>query len=321
MIVINSTIITVGPLSIAMPVPEGGRENAWGKFPVMARGVDQDGNLQMTGYLPATTLRGFLRREAVLRDMEAAAAADKHYNLKRAYSELIGQDADSEKSGEEIDLLAIKKAREESPVLDLFGSGLGIKSRLSVSNFLPTVNVLPQPMSGVRKDLDDTEGALELVEKGDRQRFYGRSDANSARARAATLVSTLEKKIRAAKKNTAEDVAELEKERAAAQALVDKYELEMGEMKNSSKTLLTWWALPAGLTLNGRLVVERDRPRDIELLMRGLDALSRNPVLGAYRARGCGEISGTFDFLRDGALQKRVTVGDYMPAQVVDFAS
>ena len=74
-IVINATIRTVGPLSIKMPVAEGGRENGFDNFPVMTRGVDEAGNKLQTGYLPATTLRGFLRRAVTLRNMRSAAEA------------------------------------------------------------------------------------------------------------------------------------------------------------------------------------------------------------------------------------------------------
>jgi hypothetical protein len=88
---------------------------------------------------------------------------------------MIGQDADSEKQAGEIDLLAVKKAREENQILDLFGSGLGIKSRLRVSHFVPDVNVLPEAFTGVRKDLDGTEEALDLMDKNDVNTFLNRS--------------------------------------------------------------------------------------------------------------------------------------------------
>ncbi len=68
-IIVNGTITTVGPLSIAMPETE-----KYGGFPVMARGVDAEGNPNETGYLPATTIRGFLRRSVVVDSMKKAAA-------------------------------------------------------------------------------------------------------------------------------------------------------------------------------------------------------------------------------------------------------
>lgn len=318
MLLIKASLKTEGPLSIALPVAEGGRENAYGQFPIMTRGIDEDGNKLATGYLPATTVRGYLRRAAVLPDMEAAAEAGEHYRLPQAYAELIGQDANSEKAAGDIDLLALKEAREKSPVLDLFGSGLGIKSRLLVSHFLPSMNVLPEAFTGVRKDLDDNEKAFDLVAGSDKEEFLDRSQSNTKRANAAKLAQTLKRKLNTAKKN-GEDTAEIVKEMDAAEALVEKYKASMGDMQNSSRTIVQHYALPAGLELSGKLVIQNHKERDIELLMRGIDALSRLPILGAHSARGCGEVSGTFDFYEDGVLIRRVVVGDYSAAKITDF--
>ena len=318
MLLVKAVLKTVGPLSIAMPVPEGGRENAYGQFPIMTRGVDEDGNKLITGYLPATTLRGFLRRAAVLPDMEAAAEAGKHYRLPKAYAELIGQDADSEKASGDIDLVALREARDKSPVLDLFGSGLGIKSRLLVSHFVPEVNVVPDVFTGVRKDLDDNEGAFGLIAEEDQEQFLNRSQSNNKRAGAAKLAQTLKRKLAAAKKK-GEDTAEVEKELLAADALAEKYKDSMGSMQNSSRTIVQHHALPAGIELSGKFVIHDHKERDVELLMRGLEALSRFPIIGAQSARGCGEISGTFNFYEEGALIRRVVVGEYSPAKITEF--
>lgn len=319
--IINGNIHTVGPLSIAMPVAEGGIANDFKNFPIMARGVDEDGNKKMTGYLPATTLRGFLRRAVVLRDMKKAASADQPYTLKRAYAELIGQDAESEKAEDDrIDLMALRKAREASPVLDLFGSGLGIKSRLMVSHFLPLANVLPDAFTGVRKDLEDTEGVLEMVNAAEVEAYLGRSDANSRRAQAEGLLSQLRRKMSAAKRK-GEATTDLEVQIAEVAAKVETLKGEMGEMRNSSRTLVGHFALPAGIDLKGRLVINNSKDADIEMIQHALNELSLKPVLGAQSARGCGEISGTFDIMVDGALKKRVTIGAYEAARVVDFSS
>jgi hypothetical protein len=137
--IINATIHTVGPLSIAMPVAEGGTANDYKNFPVMARGVDEDGNKKLTGYLPATTLRGFLRRAVVLREMKKAASAGTPNSLQRAYAELIGQDAESERRRKR-SIRSSCERRGGVSILDLFGSGLGIKSRLMVSHSCRTTS-------------------------------------------------------------------------------------------------------------------------------------------------------------------------------------
>ncbi len=318
-VIVKVTLRTKGPLSLKMPVAEGARENEFDNFPVMTRGVDTDGNKLRTGYLPATTVRGFLRRAVTLQRMRKAAKAGKPYKLPQIYNEMIGQDADSEKKAEEIDLLAIKKARESSPVVDLFGSGLNVKSRLLVSHFCPATNVLPEAFTGVRKDIDDTEDALELMDSGDMETFLRRTERNRERAAAAALVKQLESKIR---RDERKDGASEDDKRAleVAKKKEDAAEGEMGEMKVSTRQLTTHFALPAEIELHGRLVIERAKDQDLEMLEYGLRELSRSPVLGAQAARGCGEIEGTFEFTDEGGkLIKNVVVGGYSDARVTNF--
>jgi CRISPR type IV-associated protein Csf2 len=321
-IIIKGILKTVGPLSIKLPRVEGSRDNEFGNFPVQTRGLDADGNKQRTAYLPATTLRGFLRRAATLRRMQAAADAGKPYRLPQIYSEMIGQDAESEKQAGDIDLLALQQARQASPVLDLFGSGLGIKSRLKVSHFVPTVNVLPDVFTGVRKDLDDTEEALALMEPSDMQAFLGRSTSNNQRATAAALVKQLETQVRRLHKKNEPIPDDIAQALQAAKANEEKHKIEMGDMRNSTRTIVQHFALPAGIELNGKIVVEHATAQDLEMLEHGLNTLSQHPVLGAHSARGCGEVEGVFQvFNQDGKLLKTVAIGDYAPARVTDFSA
>ncbi len=317
-IVINATLTTVGPLSIRLPEAEGHQPNKFNNFPVVTRGIDEDGNKQQTAYLPATTLRGFLRRAIVTEQMKQAAAAGTPYTLQKAYADLIGQDAASE-AKDNIDLLKLQQTREENAILDLFGSGLGIKSRLLVSHFMPTHNVLPEVTTGVRKDLEDTDGVLDLLSENDRDKYLGRSGANSKRSAALSVVKNLETKIRKAKKS-GDDLAELEAALQEAQGVVDRYVADMGDMTNSSRTLTNYYILPAGIALKGRLVIEKAKERDLPMIELALNELSKRPILGAQSARGCGELEGTFDVLVDGVLVKKISIGGWDEAVVTDFS-
>ena len=318
-VVIRGIIRTESPLSIRMPQAEGSRENEFENFPVMTRGIDTDGNKLQTGFLPATTLRGFLRRAIVLRNMKQAADAGKPYRLPQIYTEMIGQDAESEKQSDEIDLQALKAAREASPVLDLFGSGLGIKSRLKVGHFVPVINVLPEVFTGVRKDLDDTEDALDLMDKSDMQSFLGRSQSNNQRAASAAVVKQLEGKIRRDSKKgdaSADDVQALE----VARANLEKFKEGMGDMQVSTRTIVQHFALPAGIELHGRIVIDKANDKDLEMIECGISELSKAPILGAHSARGCGEISGKFDFFDSAGRQmKSVAIGGFSEAKITNF--
>ena len=318
-VIIKVVLKTEAPISIKMPVAEGARENDFENFPVMTRGVDADGNALKTGFLPATTLRGFLRRAVTLRNMRDAAKAGTPYRLPQIYAEMIGQDAESEKQSDQIDLALLKKQREASPILDLFGSGLGIKSRLKVSHFVPSVNVLPEVFTGVRKDLDDTEDALDLMNQDDLQGFLGRTESNNRRSAAAAVVKQLEGKIRRDERKggaSEEDKKALQ----VAQQEVEKFKDAMGEMQVSTRTIVQHYALPAGIDLHGRIVIEKATDRDLELIEFGLKELSLAPVLGAHSARGCGEISGRFEFAdADGKQFKNIEIGGYAAARITVF--
>ena len=312
-IIINGTISTVGLLSISMP-----DVNDYDGFPVMSRGIDADGKPLKTGYLPATTVRGFLRRAVVMRDMREAAAAKSPYSLPKAYSELIGQDAASEKQAGDIDLLAIKKARDESPVIDLFGSGLGVAGRLRVGHFLPSLNVLPEEYTGVRKDLGDTEGAVELLSEADATAYYGREVSNNRRAQAEANVTSLRRQIRTTEKK-GDNADELKVQLEEAEKIAGKYKKDMGDMQVSSRTIVSHHALPAGIDLQGRIVIVNAKDRDLDLIEFGLGCLSQSPVLGAQSARGCGEITGSFDVSIGGEIKKKITIGGYAPAKTDVF--
>ena len=54
---------------------------------------------------------------------------------------------------------------------------------------------------------------------------------------------------------------------------MDKYKALMGDMTNSSKHLPTHYALPMGLVLSGKLVVEDFKDRDLGLLIAGFDGM------------------------------------------------
>lgn len=312
-IIIEASITTVGPLSIAMPVAEGQQENDWNNFPVATVGIDDAGQPRRTGYLPASTVRGFLRRAVAMAAMQSRGEGKT--TMQQAYSDILGQAGDGK---EEVDLVRMAKEREADSILDLFGRW-SYKSRLLVSNFFPAIPVLPEAITGTRKDLEDTEGVLESLTPEDQAAYFGRSNANSSRAAAEALVGSIKAKLRKAKKAGA-DMADLEAALAVAEAQAATHKQAMGEMQNSSRTLTTYYALPAGLLLQGKLVVERARQRDLTLILTGLDAMSRRPLLGAQVARGCGEVAGAFTIKIDGALHSIVTVGGWAPMRVESFS-
>ena len=196
----------------------------------------------------------------------------------------------------------------------------GTRKQNTVSHFVPQVNVLPEVFTGVRKDLDDTEEALELMDKSDMNQFLGRSESNNKRAAQAAVVKQLERQVRALEKKGDVVPEDARKALTVAQAELEKFKGDMGDMQNSTRTIVQHYAMPNGVDLAGRIVIERVKDQDMELIEYGLDQLSRAPVLGAHSARGCGEIEGSFQFHdTDGNLLKTVVIGGYKPARITNF--
>lgn len=307
-LIFNIEARTLAPVSIVAPPAEGSKATG---HPTMPRG---DG---ATAYLPASTLRGKLRRGVVMPMVAAAAAGGKPWRLPRLYEYLLGQDTDSEKKAEFINLSAVAAKRVAEPVLDLFGVGLTLSGRLLVSHLLPVENVTPIVITGTRRDLDDDEAVIDMLTSDDRTAFEGRGSANTERVSHASSIKALESKRRAAlKKDSKADVSELDAAIEVAKQAEAAASGAMGEMKNSTRTLIQHSAMPAGVELRGRLVVRREREGDLEMLLGAFDEFSRMPILGGHSARGCGEVAMTLRVTRDDAPLMIVEVGGFAGARV-----
>lgn len=314
--IFKMTLTTEQPMSITLPVAEGTRANRFENSPIMTRGVDDEGKSLETCYIPATTFRGMLRRHAVIPKMEERAKANNPYKLPEAYADLIGQDPESEQQANEIDLMALKKQREDNPVIDLFGLGLGVQSRLKVSHFLPAKNILPEVFTTARKDLGDHDDGklLDLLHPDELSTYHQRATANSNKSRAETLLRTLnnQKRKDGASKELDAQIKETEKK-------VQEYSDQMGGMENSSRAIFSFYAMPQGIEWSGRLVITNYQDRDIEMICNALDRFSHYPMLGAQHARGCGEISGRADVLVDGTLVNKISFGGFESAKIDKF--
>lgn len=310
---VDLTLTTQSPLNIKLPIPQGLRDLPYDGAPVLTRGLDTDGEPIKTAYIPATTLRGSARRAMAIPLMEKAAAEGKAYTLQQAYKAITGQDAASEKAMDEFNLAEVRTEREKeiNAVADLFGCGLSMASRLKMSNLMPETDVLPEAFGIVKKDIDDTEGAVDLLDEDNQSAFYVRSSANKKRSAAASLVSQLERKIWKDKGNK-----DLKAALADAKLQLKKYEDEMGDMKVSSKNLASFYALPAGVEWKGFLIIDNPRETDVGVIRTWLETLSQYPLLGGNQARGCGHVKMVATIKVDGKIVETIETTDFDAAKV-----
>lgn len=269
-----------------------------------------------TVHIPGRQLRGVLRKEgamALMRTVPQKAKLGEAYLL--ALGQAIGGDSEAATSGV-TNLSEQKVFREASPFLDLFGTWK-LKSKLSVSDLTPVgANVKPFIVRGLRRDLDSDPSLVDHLAEGEIDELYARKERQDR-------ASALGRQLNAAnrRKNRAErdkEPAEVIQELAE---LIARLEAEKEAVKGDDKSsntahLLSYPAIPSGLALAGRMVLDRPTTFDLNALMAGFDGLSQKPVMGAQAARGCGEIKGTATFrTTSGEILARVTFGGFEPCK------
>lgn len=283
-------------------------------LPLMTRGVDAEGRPQRTVYLPAGQFRGRLRHEAA---MAALRARPDKPRLEDAYLLALGQNLDRQEDDEPeaVRLGDQLKFRRDNPFLDLFGTWK-VSSRLFVAHLMPPVNVMPERVSHIRRDLDSNEDLMGLLDGGEQDRMYDRQAKQALASKAGTLIKLTEGELRAARK-------------AKDTALIDQLERKLNELEDlkaqhkgqddsdNTKHLVELQVIPAGLDLLGSITVQAPRQTDLAFLTQALDGLSRKPLMGAQRARGCGEIRGRASFRTpDGEVLAAAEFGDFQPAKL-----
>lgn len=283
-------------------------------LPTMTRGVDGEGRPLRTVFMPAAQLRGRIRHEAALAVMRGKS---EPVSLEEAYMLALGQDLRPQEDDqpETIRLGDQIKFRQNNPFIDLFGTWK-VASRLFVSHLLPEANVQPDRFNHIRRDLDTNETVFEQLPDEEVSRFYDRQQAQSQASKTGGMVTATAAAIKKARKDK-------------NKALVDELETKLDELKNlkkehkgddqsdNTKHPVEFQAIPAGITLMGKLIVQKATAADITTIVAAIDGISHNPMFGAQRARGCGEIAGKARVVAaDGEPLATIEFGGFKPAVV-----
>lgn len=280
-------------------------------LPLMTRGVDSEGKPQRTVYIPAGQFRGRLRHEAALAELRARPAKVR---LEDAYMLALGQDLDPEEDDEPeaIRLGDQIKFRKDNPLLDLFGTWK-VASRLYVSHLMPEVNVMPDRVSHIRRDLDSSEDMMGLLGDDEQDRMYDRQAKQAMASKVGTLIKQAEAALKAARKQR--DTVLIDQLEAKIKELEDlKKQRKGSDESENTKHLLELQVIPSGIDLVGKVTVQGPRSSDLKYLTQAFEALSLKPMMGAQRARGCGEVRGQVSFrLPGGEPVATVVFGGFVP--------
>lgn len=305
--ILRGTITALQPISIAPPETDP-------KAAVMPIRTAA-GEIAKTFYIPATTLRGRLRREVAHRLL-----GDAKRSLDDLYATVLGQTRASEEKSEYTDLELLGRLRDANPVTSLFGCGLGLKSRLLVSHAVPIEPTDAFAFHAVRRDLDADERDFDSLTPDDRKLWVARANANSDRATLENELEALQRERRKANKaGSADEVSRLDARIEEVQKAFD-HAAELAGTVVSIKQLINYLAVPAGTVFQNEIFVRNGSDPDLGLILTGLDGLSQNPYLGAQQARGCGKVSFEYRMaeLRAGVERPLATVrgGDYQTVAV-----
>ena len=306
-IIVDVEVTTVNPITYTHHGVDG--------LPTIARGVDDAGNVKRTVYLTGAALRAQLRHGATVAELRKNGG-----KLADAYLLAVGQDLKPQADEDINEVIATQKQRDASPaILDLFGTWK-MQSRILVSNLLPAVNVMPEVMSFIRRDLDSNPALFGVLDDGDQAEFYARQDRQADASAVGGQIKVIKRELTKAKKAKDDSlVAELDAKIAQLEAL--KSDTKGDDQSDNSKHLVETQYIPAGIVFTGRIVVERAKHRDLPVLMDGLEALSLRPMIGGGVARGFGEVTAKFTIKVDGVVQKIVTIGGWESARIADFSA
>lgn len=284
-IIANIDLLTLQPLTFTHHSTDG--------LPLLTRGIDTEGRHQRTVFIPAAQLRGRLRHEAALTELRKKPEKVK---LEEAYLLALGQDLrpSEDEEPEAIRLNEQLRLRAQNPLLDLFGTWK-MASRLFVSHLMPEVNVLPDKVSHIRRDLDTNTDVMDILGEEEQNLMYERQGKQGLASKAEALIKLVNRELVAARK--AKDTAKMEELTAKLEELKELKKTQKGEdQSDNTKHLLVLQVIPAGITLSGKLTVTNASGKDLQTLIDALDGFSKMPYLGAQRARGCGEVEGHATF-------------------------
>jgi len=283
-------------------------------LPLLTRGVDAEGRHLRTVYIPAAQLRGRLRHEAALAELRARPDKAK---LEDAYLLALGQDLRPHED-DEPEAIKLKEQmvfRQQNPLLDIFGTWK-VASRLFVSHLLPSVNVQPDKVSHIRRDLDTNPDMMALLDDAEQDRLYERQGKQGLASKAEGLIKLANRELAMARK--AKDATKLEELRTKLEELKALKQTQKGDdNSDNTKHLLELQTIPAGIILSGKLTVQHATAHDLQTLVKAFHGFSRQPYLGAQRARGCGEVAGHVSFkTTEGLVLAVLNFGHHQDATV-----
>lgn len=281
------------------------------------------GQLHHQLYFPASGFRGKLRRSAVaaVRDALIKATGKPHpFTLDEHFLLTLG----GVKGGGSMARISMKAEADwlsRNPLLSVFGAGDGgdlgfVRGQLNVGNCFCDPSLQATIFSGARTDdLYRDKFLGRYLSDADLDQLVSRAESNrknsGLKADLKSLTARMKTAIKAGELATAE----------ALQAEITALEAEKSSENSIGMPLSGYKAIPPSAEMAHKLMLTRvTSPHQLGLLLAGFNYLSRDPVLGAHGAQGCGEIAFSYEVFEvlDGKRQSIGTIrgGDFVDCEI-----
>lgn len=308
---LTGTLTLEAPVAIALPATKGVRLAADDPTPVPTTVVyDPEAGYADTAYVPASSLRGRLRRaghDALAHRLAAMGVAP--LDLRSFYMLRIGGMKSKGKTAKALEVTREAQLRATNPFISVFGAADAgpvtfLAGRLAVSHALPAAPLSPDQcpvFNGVRTDdvLRDPAAAADQLPPDaldEWQKIFASAQETSAtKARQRALKSA------AGKAKGVGDAQAL----AEARAELADIETQLASSKGSIlQPLAGYRALPQGAVLGVTLALRNATLAEVGVLLNALDAFAVDPYIGGHRHHGCGQVALTLTAYAD-ALDAR----------------
>ena len=329
----NNTYIFRGTIEAVEPLATASKElidshkkihGAYSPLPVPSFDTEDGKRL----YFPASGLRGTLRRALrdVMRDNVIQRGGkglllDEHYLLTLGGIKGSGAESRSTVAHEE-------EWRKRNVLLSLFGAGDAgvlnfVTGKAAIGNALCPATIKPMTLSGVRSDdlFRDRKGLNFLVES-EFEELVARSEGNAKASKLRQEIGKKEIAIRNAKRAN-DDADSLIKE---LEALNKDLEKTLKDSKADSVSvgmpLAGYQAIPPMSKMEHSIKIFNASLLELGGMLAALNQFSLNPIVGAHKASGCGEVQAKYEVLKvtDTGLTKvaSIEVGGFEPMRTTE---
>lgn len=279
-------IKTVSPVTVTLPNVTGIPRNSHGAY-----------------YIPASSIRGFLRSTASTAIAMLLQKENKVLSVDQHYMNFSGVDTGRkvklgggyERIGKNLDI------REKNPQISNFGH-FGIAGKLKVGNAYCDSNIDPITVYGNgsrNHPFNRSPAAIGFVDPSELDYLKSVMDADAQTALETADLKAKKKQLQAqAKKMTGDDKKAIFKEiEDIEQIIKDTKETRVGTTESILRPLDGFTAIDVGHTLQHRMILNNPTDQDLQYLLWILSKASINFNLGGHQNLGCGEVHAEWDII------------------------